>query len=215
MKISMIDIIILKYNVKEAEDKCIKSVIKYTDVPYHLTVFDNYLYRHNIGKIWNRLINKSESDYICLLNSDTEVSQSWLSKLLETFEKIEKVGCVGPSTDNCINQQKNKAEEVFIDFSKMYPGWCLSGFCLIFPKKIWEEVNKFPEDFGFYGQEVSLIDKITALGYHQIWRTDVFVHHEKGVSIKRAQAAGGMNEEEERTKGRENYNKFRKKLHDN
>src|SRR3972149_10392362 len=95
------DIIIVKYNTPELEKKCIESVMKNTDVSYHLTIFDNYPSKHNLGQLWNRLIRNSESEYICLLNSDTTVENSWLSKLLTTFNNFEKkVGCVGPSTDN-------------------------------------------------------------------------------------------------------------------
>jgi GT2 family glycosyltransferase len=211
----IVDIIIVKYNIPELEKKCIESVIKYTNnISYHLTIYDNYVYRHNLGQLWNRLIRRSDSDYICLINPDTIVESDWLSKLLQTFNCFEEsVGCVGPSTDNSKNQQsKLKPNKDFVDFGTTFPGWVLSGFCLLFPKKVWEEVGGFPEDFGFYGQEVVFIDKIVKKGYKQIWRTDVFVHHEGGASIKKAQSLGEINELEERKKGRENYLKFREKL---
>jgi GT2 family glycosyltransferase len=184
-----------------------------TEGYYHLTIYDNYPYKENLGKLWNRLIKQSTADYICLLNSDTVVTPNWIDKLLETFQRVEKVGCVGPSTDNSVNKQsKDKPEEVFVDYSLYHPGWDLSGFCLVFPKQVWEEARGFREDFGFYGQEVAFIDRIVAAGYKQIWRTDVFVHHEKGASIKKAQAAGEINEEAERAKARELFGKLRKEL---
>lgn len=210
----MIDIIIIKYNTPELEKKCINSILETTGIPYHLTVYDNYFSKHNLGKLWNRLIDRSESDYILLLNSDTTVNKDWV-KLLEVFGNynLGKVGCVGPSTDNSHNQQsKEYPKEIFVDFGEKYPGWVLSGFCLVFPKRVWKDVGGFPEDFGFYGQEVAFIDKLTKKGYKQIWRTDVFVHHEGGASIEKAQSSGEINELEERKKGREKYKKFREKL---
>jgi len=203
----MVEIIILKYNTPEFENKCVHSVIDNTEIPYHLTVFDNYPFKCNIGQLWNRLIRQSDSDYICLLNSDTIVAPEWLPKLLETFDKFETVGCVGPSTDNCGNQQKTKVDKLFVDFSLAYLGWVLSGFCLVFPKKVWEEVNGFPEDYGFYGQEVNFVDKVVATGYKQIWRTDVFVHHEGSASAKKAEARGEYNIAEERRKANERRKK--------
>jgi GT2 family glycosyltransferase len=209
---SITDIIIVKYNTPELEQKCIESVVKHTNVSYHLSVYDNYFFKQNLAQLWNQLIRRSFSEYICLLNSDTTVTSDWLSQLLLTFYDKE-VGCVGPSTDYSKNQQSHsKPSEIFIDFTKTFPGWTLSGFCLLFPKKVWEEVGGFPEDFGFYGQEVAFIDKIVEKGYKQIWRTDVFVHHEGGASIKKAQSLGEINEKEERQKGRENYLKFREQL---
>lgn len=212
---SMLDIIIVKYNVPEVENPCILSVLKNTSGNYHLTIYDNYPYKENLGKLWNRLIKQSTADYICLLNSDTVVFPLWSDKLLKTFEMVDKVGCVGPSTDRSANlQSKDHPQDVFIDYSVYHPGWDLSGFCLLFPKKVWEEIGGFREDFGFYGQEVAFIDKMVHDGYKQIWRTDVFVHHEKGASIKKAQESGEIDEQEERKKGREMYGKLRKELND-
>jgi len=206
------NIIVVKYNTPELEQKCIESVIKHTNTPYHLSIYDNYVYKHNLGQLWNRLIQNSASDYICLLNSDTIVTSNWLSQLLLTFSDKE-VGCVGPSTNNSKNQQSRpKPNEIFVDFTTVFPGWVLSGFCLLFPKKVWEEVDGFPESFGFYGQEVAFIDKIVKKGYKQIWRTDVFVYHEGGASIKKAQSLGEINEKEERLNGRKNYLQFREQL---
>ena len=205
-----VDVIIVKYNTPELEEICIQSVVDNTEIPYRLTIFDNYQTKHNIGQLWNKLISESSSDYICLLNSDTKVTPKWLSKLLKTFDRVDKVGCVGPSTDNSHNQQsREKPEEVFVDFGKTYPKWCIGGFCLVFPKKVWEEVGGFPEDFGFYGQEVALVDRIMSIGYKQIWRTDVFVHHEGSASVKKAEKSGEMSETLERQLGKENCDRFR------
>lgn len=201
----MTDIIVIKFNNHLVEEKCLLSVIKNTSVAYHLTAFDNYPFKFNLGSLWNRLIKNSHSDYICLLNSDTVVEKFWLAKLLDTFNKVEKVGCVGPSTDNSHNQQSGKRpNKTFVDFS-IYKGMCLSGFCLVFPKGVWKSVGGFPEDFGFYGQEVAFIDKIVKAGYRQIWRTDVFVHHEGGASVKKS----GMDELKERRIARAKIAKLR------
>ncbi len=199
------NIIVIKYDNYEVEKNCIKSVIDNTSIFYHLTIFENYPFKFNLGKLWNRLIRHSVSDYICLLNSDTIVEKFWLSRLLDAFKRIKNVGCVGPSTDNSHNPQSGeRPKEAFVDFSK-YEGMCLSGFCLVFPKSVWEEVGGFPEDFGFYGQEVAFIDKIVKRGYKQIWRTDVFVKHLGGATVKKS----GMNELKERRMARKKIAELR------
>jgi hypothetical protein len=208
----MTDIIIIKYNNKKVEDDCVKSIVEFTDSPYNLTLYDNFPNNHNLGKLWNRLIEKSDCENICLLNSDTEVSKSWLRDLEIALEE-PLAGCVGPSTDNCHNQQAiDTPEEIFVDFGKTYPNWCLSGFCILFPKKIWEECGGFPEDFGFYGQEVAFLDKVMKLGYKQIWRTDVFIHHIGSSSAKKAQTEGKMDEFKEREIGSKKIKEFRSSL---
>ena len=205
------DIIILKYNYPQVEKNCIRSVITNTAESYNLTVVDNWHFKENIAKIWNKLIKNSLSDYICLLNSDTKVYKGWLKKMLAVFKKMDRVGCVGPSTNSSKNpQSQTPPEETMVDFSQ-YGDYVLSGFCLVFPKKVWQEVGGFPEDFGFYGQEVAFIDKIKVAGYKQIWRTDAFVWHKGSASVKKS----GMDELKERRLGRQKYQEFRRKLYGN
>jgi len=198
-------IILIKYNNPKVEVPCIKSILEYTKSSYTLVVYDNYPNNMNLGKLWNRLIKESHSKFICLLNSDTIVSPNWLEKLVEVFYKEPRVGVIGPITDSSRNNQsKIKLEEDYsiVDFSEFKPE-VLSGFCLVFPKKIWKEVNGFPEDYGFYGQEVNFIDKILYKGYRQMCRKDVFVHHEGQATVKREIQAGRFNETEERRVARQ------------
>jgi len=200
----MTDIIIVKFGQKEIEDNCISSVLRSTSSPYHLTIFDNFIKKENLARVWNKLIRQSDSEYICLLNSDTMVTKDWLENLLEAFDQDPLLGVVGPSTNKCGNQQckappREPSLYPFIDFGRTYPNWCLSGFCILFPKNVWEEVGGFPEDCGFYGQEVAFIDKLTARGYKQCWRTDTFVFHYGGYTARKT-----FNQEqlkEERAKG--------------
>jgi len=211
MKPAMTEIIVVKYNLRGIEDQCIRAVLDHTD-NYNLTVFDNYPKNHNLGQLWNRLISKSEAEYICLLNNDALVTPFWLDKLLEAFGKHPKVGVVGGTTNSSHNQQStDHTAKTFVDFGRTYPGWCLSGFCLVFPKKVWEEVGGFPEDFGFYGQEVAFIDRLTEKGYKQCWRTDVFIYHYGSASVKKAQANGDIDEIKERKIAHEKFTELRKK----
>ena len=199
----MTHIIIVKYAQPEYEKHCIQSVLSTTTIPYDLTVVDNYPRKENLATLWNRLIAQSDAEYVCLLNSDTMVTSGWLEKLVTTLIEHPNAGCVGPSTNHSHNQQSQQPPgEAIVNFGERFPAWCLSGFCLVFPKKVWEEVGGFPEDCGFYGQEVVFIDMLMEKGYAQLWRTDAFVHHEGSVSVKAAVARGEMDEGEERRKAR-------------
>lgn len=193
----MTTIIVVKYNLEKIENQCLRAVVDHTE-NYNLIVHDNFPKNENLGLLWNRLIDKSETDYICLLNSDALVAPQWLAKLIECFN-YPKIGVAGPSTNYSHNpQSKVHLKEPFVDFGKTYPTWCLSGFCIVFPKKIWEEVGGFPEDFGFYGQEVVFIDKIVKLGYKQCWRTDAFVYHYGSASAKKAEKLGLIDRKKEK-----------------
>lgn len=194
-------IIVVKYNLEEIENQCVRAVLDHT-VNYDLIVHDNYPHNENLGKLWNRLIEQSDTEYICLLNNDAIVTPFWLDNLLECFDLGKKIGVAGPSTNSSKNQQsKEPPPYKFINFGRTYPGWCLSGFCLVFTKKAWKECGGFPEDFGFYGQEVALIDRMTKAGYKQVWRTDTFVFHYGSASAKKATKMGLMDEQLERAVG--------------
>jgi GT2 family glycosyltransferase len=200
---NIVEIIVIKFNCPEVEVDCINSIIKHTKIAHNLTIYNNYPHNHNIGSLWNELINRSDAKYICLLNSDTIVTERWLERMLLAFELIDDVGVVGPSTDNARNQQNTKVEETFIDFGETYPEWMLGGFCLVFPKEVFKKVGGFSAKFGFYGQEVEFIKRIEDAGLKQIWRTDSFVHHVGSASAKKADANGIFDMEKERARSKE------------
>jgi GT2 family glycosyltransferase len=202
-------IIIVKYNLPEYEKQCVASVMANTS-NFDLTVYDNYPKNENLGKLWNKIIKNSNSEYICLLNSDTVVFPGWLTHLLAAFKIGGKVGVVGPTTNASKNHQSCvRHKHIFIDYGKSYPKYCLSGFCLVFPRKIWKLTGGFPQDFGFYGQEVAFIDKIVKAGYKQVWRTDVFVYHKGSASVKKAEKEGLIDEKKERFLGQKRIEKER------
>lgn len=207
---TLVETIIIRYDNKKVEDECIQSVIEHTDHPYHLTVYDNYPHNDNLGKLWNRLIERSDAPYICLLNSDTKVTDGWLTKLVEVFEKEKDAGIVGPVTNSSRNTQSTEPPLNFynvVDFSsysiaRSGKRECLSGFCLVFPRRVWEQVDGFAEHYGFYGQENEFIDRIIKEKLKQLWRRDVFVWHEGQSTVKREVEKGKFDELKERRTAR-------------
>lgn len=196
-------IIIVRYKNPEVEEKCIASVCKYTDLKKHkLTVFDNEPENINLGKLWNQIIEESDEETVCLLNSDTVVEQGWADALEETLS-LPDVGIVGPVTDNCKTEQARLSRKDKAQGTKD-----LSGFCYVFKKSTWKEVGGFPEDFPFYGQETAFNRLVERKGYKLVIDRRVFIHHDGSASVKKS----GLNEEKERKKGAERYKKFIKEI---
>ena len=214
-----VDIIIVKYQAPRFERACISSVLTETrTVPYNLIVHDNYPKNENIGVLWNKLIGKSESEYIVILNTDTLVEEGWLGKLLKVFDDHKDAGAVGPVTNNGggNGQELEKTDDYQVfDYGKKHSLGTLCGFCLVFPKKVWEEVGGFPEDFGFYGQECAFLAKVVKKGYKQYVRTDVFVWHKGGASADLAEKRGEMNRQAELEAGRAKRDAFFEELRKN
>ena len=141
----------------------------------------------NLSVVWNRLIARSEAEYICLLNTDVLCEEGWLKKLIEVFKKEKNVGCVGPITNACgVDEQKTaKTDHYFVVDTRM-----LSGFCMVFPKRIWEEVGGFDEEYKIYGEDSDFFYRVKKAGYRLLIRKDVFIHHFKGQSAIKARREG-------------------------
>lgn len=206
------NIIILGYKLPELEEKCIKSIIRNTKQPYLLTFIDNQGTNNTITEMWNTLIHATPNfcEYVCLLNNDTEVSPLWLSKMIDTLEVDPMYGFCGPSTNSCHSPQKNIST---YEEAKKYNGIHeimkdpISGFCLVFKKKIWWELDGFDERYTHYGQESDLLDRAQQKGYKCIWQKDSFVYHVGEASVKSSK----MNVKEEREKAKKLYWADRKK----
>lgn len=199
----MANIIIITFNLPEKEKECIDSVKKYTG-EHTLTVYDNYPKKENLAVVWNRLIENSKHDKICLLNNDTVVEKGW-DKMLEVLDD-PKVGAVGPVTNNCGGKQKGMEKNGKVEEIKD-----LSGFCYCFRKEVWEEVGRFPEDMPFYGQETVFNRKLQDHGYKLMVDRRVYVHHYKGRSWHKARKAGEINDNN-REYGRMHYYNFVNRL---
>lgn len=180
------DCIIVDYATPEYTQQCIHSVLINTDAPYHLTVYDNYFFDDNLSVVWNRLIERSDADYICLLNSDTEVEPKWLTDLLDCFD--ENTGIVGPVTNKCGYpiQIRNEASDAVSTYITDH----LSGFCMVFPKAVWQEVGGFNEEYELYGEDDEFCRDVRNAGYDLKVAEHVYVHHYKSKSKKVAEERG-------------------------
>jgi len=204
-----VNIIIIGFNLGEIESTCLKHIVEETKYPYLITYYDNHKNKYTLTEIWNKLIEASPCEYICLLNNDTRVTVGWLKKLVHTIEDIDQCGFVGPSTNNCHSPQKridspakaskhkNKAVEMKDP---------ISGFCLLFRKSLWEELSGFDPKYKHYGQESDFIDRAHQKGWTSYWRQDAFVYHIGEASVK----ASGIDVEAARNEAKKIYWSTRK-----
>ena len=206
-----VDVVLVRFNVPDMEEQCIRALTEYTDWPIHITVVDNYQAKEKLGVLWNRLIKASKCDYICLLNTDTIVTPGWLERMMRAFDD-PKVGVVGPSTSSCGTVQAiarglepEKAIEYSRELTEKYAGQVedaeLSGFCYLLKKSVWKVLGGFSSEFGFYGQESAFNIAARHAGYRAVWVKDAFVFHHWGGSIKAAEQRGEMDQAFERTLG--------------
>jgi cellulose synthase/poly-beta-1,6-N-acetylglucosamine synthase-like glycosyltransferase len=199
-----VNIIVVGYHLGKIERECLGHVISNTTYPYVLTYYDNYKNKFTLTKLWNLLIEKSVTEYICLLNNDTRVAPNWLSNMMDTMKHIPVCGFVGPSTNCCHSPQSTvityeDAQEFAGEEIEMKDP--ISGFCLLMRRCVWVEMKGFDSNYKHYGQESDLIDRAKARGWKSYWRKDAFVYHIGEASVK----ASGMDVDAARDEARKLY----------
>jgi len=199
-----VNIIVIGFHLGKIELDCFASITQHTKQPYVLTYYDNHKNDYTLTQLWNELIDSSPCNYICLLNNDTRVTEGWLTKLMDTIETVDNCGFVGPSTNNCHSPQKDVAtpkQAAKLAGSIVQMDQPISGFCLLFKKSLWVELNGFDSKYKHYGQESDFIDRAKQRGLEAYWRQDSFVHHIGEASVK----ASGIDAEAARTEAKKIY----------
>src|SRR3990167_9373402 len=100
----------LNYPLLHYTGNCIGSVREYTKLPYEIILVDNAspiklakLSDYKVDKVivneqnkgiaaaWNQAIRESSGEYVCLLNNDAMVFDSWLEGLQEALQELDLV----------------------------------------------------------------------------------------------------------------------------
>lgn len=162
---------------------------------------------HNLGFVASANLGlgiDSSADTI-LLNSDTEVSGDWISRLQDCAYRTERAGTVTPFSNNgtiC-------SYPVFTQPNELPPGWSTGdldrafqqsnpagyvelptavGFCMYIRRDCLAQTGLFDvESFGQgYGEECDFSLRASKLGWKHLLAADVFVFHEGGASFSGA-----------------------------
>ena len=135
-----VSIIIPNINQKEFLEKCLKSIIQNTTIPYEIIVIDNgsqkqtrdWLLAQNIktifvpenigfGRAINLAIKRCSGD-IVILNNDTEVQKGWLKNFKIDDDTI--CGAIGiyPSEEELLKKYGNDGRKYFPSANKIQHG---------------------------------------------------------------------------------------------
>lgn len=154
-------------------------------------------------------VELTDTEFVCILNSDTIVPSLWSEKLVSTMVKNPHLGGVGPLSnaasyqsipavkdndefsknddlgrDSVVRDQLNTAlfrlfEKETIDVP------ILNGFCTVFRKQILNEIHGFDVDSfpSGYGEENDLCIRVLGAGFRLAVVPSVFVYHQKSQSF--------------------------------
>ncbi len=229
----VVDIIVPVYGGREALRRCLASVVnspqqtryrlllindaspdpgigedlrRFAEEHNHVELLEN---EENLGFVAtvNRGMALSDEHDVVLLNSDTEVANDWLDRLVNAAERDPKIGTLTPFSNNAticsfprfcqsspLPRQWNVASLDAL-FRQVNAGEVVDiptgvGFCQYIRRQCLEETGLFDvERFGRgYGEENDFCRRAAGLGWRNVLCCDVFVFHEGGVSFSHEQA---------------------------
>lgn len=181
-----LEIIIVKYGLPDYEKETVEQVLNTVNIPYHLSVYDNYPLDENLSTVWNRLIRRSNAEFVLLLNNDTVPQGNWVEKMLEVM-KDEKVAGVGAISNKAGAHQGGWTKS---PNDNVVECTTLSGFCLLLRKKAFDEIGGFDEAFKLYGEDSDLCLRLRRAGWKLMTHYGAYVYHHKAQSTPIAEARG-------------------------
>ena len=228
-----VDIIVPVYNAKKYVQRCLESVLaRSTDVNFRLIVVNDgsddetttmlhkfaedstecVLLEHKKNLGYTRAVNTglkhSTASYSILLNSDTEVTNGWLTGLIRCFSSDSQLGIVGPLSNAAswqsvprllddsghfhinslteglsVNAMAEKVREASIHHYPEAP--FVNGFCFMISRAVVDAIGYMDEDafpLG-YGEENDYCLRASQAGFKLAIADDVYVYHAKSKSF--------------------------------
>ena len=222
----MIDVIIPVYDGFEETTRCINSVLNNKNATrFNLLVIEDcspspaiksYLQELSKKGLIELLVNEQNRGFVrtanrgmslhpdrnvLLLNSDTEVANDWLDRLVKHAESDSHIATITPFSNNaeiCSFPRYCQPNPLFLGLSvddidavfSSLPACQVDvptgvGFCMFIRREALNDVGMFDEKaFGLgYGEENDFCMRASALGWRHVTCTNVFVFHDGGVSF--------------------------------
>ena len=213
------DIVIPIYNAFEHLDRCIKSVLKHTNIKHNIYLLDDAspdkrvlpflklfeelnsnvkVIESEINKGFIENVNRGfrlSQNNVIILNSDTEVTKSWLEKHHRCLLSNKRIGIVSPLSNNATIlsvPDMNKPNELPVGMKveefaelvehaslRMYPQIPTAiGFCMLITRAVLNSVGEFDTAFGLgYGEENDFCMRARRKSFDIVCADDTYVHH--------------------------------------
>jgi len=224
-KENKISLIIVTWNTAKITKKCIDSLNKYLP-NQEIILVDNasqdntvsllskiknvkIIQNHaNLGfaKANNIGLKYASSEYLIFMNSDTEILDKNILKMVDYLKNNQDVGLIGPKFLNpdltpqasvfppqtAINafrefwlNQKNTYSKYLPDTNKPTEVSYISGGCIAVNKKFFEKIGKWNEKYFFYFEDMDLCRQVRKSGKKIVFYPECQVVHRHGASGKK------------------------------
>ncbi|HSB36723.1 MAG TPA: glycosyltransferase, partial [Thermoanaerobaculia bacterium] len=142
----------------------------------------------------NRGLLFSDAPWVCLLNSDTLMTEGALERMVARCEQDPKIALCCPLSNEAVNLSVRLppgadvfsfAQRVSRTSPALYPdAVTVVGFCLLVRREAIRALGVFDEVFGMgYGEETDLHYRARTAGWRGVVADDTFVYHRHGASF--------------------------------
>lgn len=166
-------------------------------------------YNYGFAQGYNEALPHIDAEIFALVNSDIEVSENWLTPIIETFniepktaiiqpkildyknkEYFEYAGAAGGFIDQygypyCRGRIFNTVEKdngQYDDFCEIF--WA-SGACFFIRSKVYNELKGFDNDFFAHQEEIDLCWRTINKGYQIKYNPKSVVYHVGGATLQK------------------------------
>jgi uncharacterized protein (TIGR03032 family) len=141
----------------------------------------------------------ADGDYLVMLNNDTYVTPGWIATLVAHLRRSEKLGMLGPVTNNIGNEARIEIRYDTMDemlpaaaaytahhAGRLTPLRTAAFFCVMMPRKVYEKVGPLDEAFGIgFFEDDDYCRRVDQAGWTIACADDVFVHHNLSASFNK------------------------------
>lgn len=222
-------IVILNWNGKKLLEQFLPSVVNFSSDEAEVYVADNastddsiHFIKQNYPSVkiiqnttnggyakgYNDALKHINADVYCLLNSDIEVTQNWLTPILKTFKEEENTAIIQPKLLDFKDKTKFEyagAGGGFIDlygypycrgrvfnhletdngqFNDTTTIFWASGACLFIRSEVYHHLNGFDEDYFAHQEEIDLCWRAQNEGYTIKYVGSSTVFHVGGATLQ-------------------------------
>jgi O-antigen biosynthesis protein len=196
-----IEIIIIDNNSKDGTTGYLSN--------YDCTVKINKV---NLGfaKANNQAAKIAQGDYLLLLNNDTAITEGFVQKMLEVFDKDEKIGIVGSLIYTLGSPKKVQHAgvmftpdyvpyELGLEVPSIAPGITISDIrvpsvrevpavtaaCMMIKKSVWFEIGGLDEEYINGWEDTDFCLKVREKGYKIFYTGQTSIYHQRFGSVGR------------------------------
>lgn len=166
---------------------------------------DNFGY----AKGYNEALKQVNEEYICLLNTDIEVTENWLQPILDLFQKDNSIGIIQPKILDFKNKKYFEyagAAGGFIDkygfpfcrgrifdilekdenqYQTQEIFWA-SGACFFIRNRVFKQLNGFDDHFFAHQEEIDLCWRAFNQNVKVYYCNESTVYHIGGATLKKS-----------------------------